>query len=322
VNATPEPVDRALDARGLELIRLDDGSVVAKRGVREVRLGDVAASALLERVAVLLDGTRTTQALLAELPAADRALAVEVLAFLLERGLVGDAGTPDTPEGRFWRTFGPYGVPAPERLRAARVAVTGDGRIARTLVEQLAACGVGHVDAVSADEVAPGTALVCAASDEGESAALMDAARAALEAELPFLPVWAAELVGYVGPLTEPFETACLRCYQLRVESNSAHPDAVRAIREHRAATPAACDASGMLPPMATALAAVAAMEAVKRLAGFAPADVTGYVVELNLVSFSSNVRRVLKLPRCPECGDTLRRTPVALTRGPQVPGR
>jgi molybdopterin-synthase adenylyltransferase len=335
-----------LDATGLELVRLSDGSVLAKRGVREVRVRDAAACALLDRLAPLLDGTRTAGDVLAALPEEERGQAIDVLAFLLERRLAGDAGIPDTAEARFWLSFGGYGVPAPARLRSSCVSVVGAGLIARVLVEQLLACGVGRVEVLPAppgedawldDLVAasngagtvrragaltPEASLLCAAADAGESAALMDANRQALEADIPFLPVWAAELVGYVGPLTEPFDTACLRCYQLRLESNSPHPEVVRALREHRAVTPDAGDASGLLPPMATALGAVAAMEAVKRLGGFAPADVIGHVIELNLVSFGSRVRRVLKLPRCPECSDTVRRGPVALTRGPQIPGR
>jgi bacteriocin biosynthesis cyclodehydratase domain-containing protein len=128
--------------------------------------------------------------------------------------------------------------------------------------------------------------------------------------------------VGYVGPLTEPYETACLRCYQLRVESNSTHPEVLRALRDAREDRGPVPDAAGLLPPMAAAIGAVAAMEVVKRLSGVAASDAVGRVVELNLVSFASHVRRVLKLPRCPECSGVTRRGAVALAVGPQIPGR
>ena len=91
-------VNGALDARDLELVRLPDGSVVAKRGVREVRLKDPAAGALLEDVAELLDGMRTPEAVLAAVPGELRPLAIELLAFLIERRLLTDAGSPDTAE--------------------------------------------------------------------------------------------------------------------------------------------------------------------------------------------------------------------------------
>jgi bacteriocin biosynthesis cyclodehydratase domain-containing protein len=344
-----------LDARDLELARLGDGSVVVKRGVREVLLRDAAAGGLLEELAELLDGTRTAEALLAAVGADRRGQAVQLLTLLVERGLLGDAGVPEAAEARFWTTFGAYGASAPERLSAARVTVLGGDTVARGLVAQLLACGVGtidlvlepalvsrddteawlaelqsgnghgrvqRVDPVNAPGAVAGCTLLCAASDEGQSPALTDANREALAVEVPFLPVWVAELVGYVGPTTEPFDTACLRCYQLRAESDSRHPESVRALRERRESESIIRDASGLLPPMAAAVSAVAAMEAVKRITGFAPPDAVGRVIELNLVSFASHVRRVLKLPRCPDCSDVMRRSAVALAQGPQVPGR
>ncbi len=345
-----------LDARELELARLPDGSVVAKRGVYEVLLRDPEEGALLQELAGLLDGTRSADAALAAVGEERRGQAVQVLRLLVERRLLDEAGAAGTPETRFWSTFGPYGAAAPDRLAAARVTVVGADLVARGLVGQLTACGVGAIDivpepalivrddadrwlheveqegngrgrirGVDPDRLAgsiAGCTLLCAASDSGLRGALMDANREALAAGVPFLPAWIGELVGYVGPLTEPFETACLRCFQLRAESNSAHPDALRALSEERERNPDARDTSGLLPPMAAAVSAVAAMEAVKRISGIAPSDTVGRLVEVNVVSFASRVRRVLKLPRCPDCSDVMRRPPVSLVRGPQVPGR
>ena len=45
-------------------------------------------------------------------------------------------------------------------------------------------------------------------------------------------------------------------------------------------------------------------MEALKFLAGYPPCDVAGRMIELNLISFSATVRRILKVPRCPDCSD------------------
>ena len=51
----------------------------------------------------------------------------------------------------------------------------------------------------------------------------------------------------------------------------------------------------------------IAAMELAKSVGSFAPADAAGRVIEINLVSFGAVSRRVLKVPRCPECGETMR---------------
>jgi bacteriocin biosynthesis cyclodehydratase domain-containing protein len=96
----------------------------------------------------------------------------------------------------------------------------------------------------------------------------------------------------------------------------------MRALREHRLENGAVPDASGVLAPMISAVAGIAAMEVAKRVGGFVPTDTAGRIVELNLVSFACDVRRVLKVPRCPECSDMTRRPAVALTLGPQIPGR
>ena len=351
----PQKVPRVkLDARELELARLPDGSVVVKRGVREVLVRDPEAAALLEELATLLDGTRSAEATLAAVEPERRGQAVQLLKLLVERRLLGDAETADTADARFWATFGPRGETGAESLRAARVTVLGGDPVARDHVAQLILCDLGTIDVVplpvaAADDDAEGwlrgleesrngdgrvhrvepahglesiarASLVCATSDAGLTGALTDANREALAAGVPFLPAWVAELVGYVGPLTEPFDTACLRCYQLRVESNSDHPDSVRALREQRERHPSARDASGLLPPMASVVGAIASMEAVKRLTGVAPSDTVGRVVEVNLVSFASRVRRVLKLPRCPDCSGVMRTPSVALAKGPQVP--
>jgi bacteriocin biosynthesis cyclodehydratase domain-containing protein len=339
----------ALDARELELARLEDGSVVAKRGMREVLLSDAAAGALLIEVAELLDGTRSAEDVLAAVAPERRGQAVQILRLLLERRLLPDAGASDSPQARFWSSFGAYGAPGPERLRSARVTVLGGGALARTLVEQLVASGVGTIDVVpepaltdsldavewlrgrradarvrrvdpaEANGAIAGCTLLCATGDGGLGSAMADANRAALAAGVPFLPIWIADLAGHVGPLTEPFETACLRCYELRVESNSDHPDVVRALREQR--EPGARDSAGFLPPMAAAVSAIAAMEVLKRIAGVAPSDTVGRAIEINLVSFECRPHRVLKLPRCPDCSDIMRMPSVALTVGPQVPG-
>lgn len=165
-----------------------------------------------------------------------------------------------------------------------------------------------------------GVSLLCATSDLGEADALLEVNRLALRLGKPFLPVWLHDLVGYVGPLNFPYETACFQCYRLRLDSNDDRYDVARALRKHVAADPVMTEGAGLLPPMAGVLGEIAAMEVTKCLGQFVPLDAVAAVVEINLVSFGSSLRRVLKIPRCPECSDTLRLAPKTLTRGPQIP--
>jgi thiazole/oxazole-forming peptide maturase SagC family component len=164
--------------------------------------------------------------------------------------------------------------------------------------------------------------LLCATSDFGEAEALLEINRIALSASTPYLPVWLAEMVGYVGPLVYPSETACLRCYRLRADSNDPRHDISQSIRVHMTTVPEARPGTGMVPPMAGILGQIAAMEVVKWLGGHAPSDVMSRLIEINVVSFRSSIRRVLKVPRCPDCSRVMRHTLRVLEHGPQIPYR
>jgi bacteriocin biosynthesis cyclodehydratase domain-containing protein len=178
---------------------------------------------------------------------------------------------------------------------------------------------VDHEPAADALQAAD---LICASSDYGVAQRLFDLNRAALNHQKLFLPMWLTEMVGYIGPLVYPSETACLRCYRLRADSNDARHTLSNAIRSHMASELEARPGPGMLPPMASILGEIAAMEVAKSLGGFAPTDSVGRSIEINLVSFRSTVRRVLKVPRCPDCSELTRQGAKVLTHGPQIPYR
>jgi len=170
-----------------------------------------------------------------------------------------------------------------------------------------------------ADELAKAS-LLCAASDFGQPDALLEINRVALRVGKPFLPAWLEDLRGYVGPLTYPHESACLRCYRTRMDSNNEDYLTSRAVRDHISGDPQGRSTTGFLPPMAAVLGEVAAMEMIKFIAGFPPCDTVGRIIEMNLVSFASAVRRVLKIPRCPDCSEMMNKATRALTLGPLIP--
>ncbi len=98
--------------------------------------------------------------------------------------------------------------------------------------------------------------------------------------------------------MTHPFDTACLKCLLLRADANDPERDLHRLMRVERGDEHSG---SGFLPPMATVAGQVAAMELVKHLAGL-PVTSVGHAIELSLVPFKCDVRRVLRVPRCPLC--------------------
>lgn len=347
-------------AAGLRLIRLSDDRVVLKRGIHEVLISGADAGSIVEPLLDLLDGSRTREQILEAFPGHLRADVDLVLAAMTARRLVLSESPPPGSDGAgglqpaFYANFGPSAEGALAKLRASSVVVVGATLIARSLVRSLLEMEVGGVtlaghavlgaaagDGRPGEEVPAalrdrfriagrwppepgvgGFSMVCATSDFGEADALLEVNRLALAAGRPFLPAWLGEMVGYVGPLNIPFETACLRCYRLRAASNDAEHDVRRAVRERITVDPDARAATGLLPPMAGILGEVAAMEVAKLLGQFVPSDAVGRLIEVNLVSFRSTVRRVLKIPRCPDCSDAVRRAPMTVAAGPQIPHR
>jgi bacteriocin biosynthesis cyclodehydratase domain-containing protein len=154
-----------------------------------------------------------------------------------------------------------------------------------------------------------------ATSDLGDTQPLREWNELCLLHNIPFLPVLLQDLVGYVGPIVVPGETACYEC--LRSRQNSHLPDPVA----HRTAEDASGRAvAGFLPAMASILGDVACVELTKFF-GLKPLSRIGTLLEVNLLGGEMTPRRVLRLPRCPVCS-TLTLTPSApFTRAMLFPG-
>jgi len=309
---------------------------------------------ILESLMPQLDGSRTREDIVDSFPEDLRAEVGKLLASMQLRKLITHEPGPDVSEvsleslqTAFWWNLGEQARNVCQRLVDAHVVVAGVTLIARAMVRSLLESGIGRITLVDDtnlnDEVASigfqqgedrlqrvpelpsdgelsDCSVICATSDFDQADALLEISRSALRVEKPFLPVWQADLLGYVGPLNHPYENACLRCYFLRRESNNPNYEAARALRSHASANPGSMLSAGLLPPMASALGEIAAIEIVKFIAGYPPADTVGRSIELNLLSFSSTVRRVLKIPRCPDCSEIMKKASRALIVGSLIP--
>jgi thiazole/oxazole-forming peptide maturase SagC family component len=106
-------------------------------------------------------------------------------------------------------------------------------------------------------------------------------------------------LIGYIGPLVIPSETACLEC--LKARQNSHLQDHV----SRHAVEAVAFESQGYLgfhPSMAHILGDIAAFEVFKFCSGSLPSVNVGTLIEVNLLATRITTRRVLKVPRCPAC--------------------
>jgi len=352
-------------SNGLQLIRVAEDQVVLKLGIHELLLSGPSTKAIVEPLLEMLDGSKSTEQIVAAFPDHLRGDVEGLLTALRARRMIAEGPNADSDtnadvfQSSFYANFGPVGANVVEKLRAKVVVIHGVNLISRVLVPNLLEMEIGRITLIDnpilsnhlishrwveearrdapvldgkerlrlvdkglAEQELEEAALLCATSDFGEAETLLDINRIALSANKPYLPVWLAEMVGYVGPLVYPFETACLRCYRLRADSNDPRHAISQSIRAHMTTDPEARSGIGMLPPMVGILGQIAAMEVTKWLSGFAPSDVVSRLIEVNLISFRSSVRRVLKVPRCPDCSRVTHHGLRVLNYGPQVPYR
>jgi bacteriocin biosynthesis cyclodehydratase domain-containing protein len=146
---------------------------------------------------------------------------------------------------------------------------------------------------------------VVATSDFGGQHFLRQFNELCVEKKINFLPVVLCDLVGYVGPLVLPGETACLECLRARQNSNL-DQFVVQRVAEEQSYE--GQEVNGYLPSMASILADVAAVEIVKFFTGL-PQMRAGHLIEINLLAGRMESAKVLKVPRCPVCSP-LRKTP------------
>ncbi len=150
---------------------------------------------------------------------------------------------------------------------------------------------------------------VIATSDFGGHPVFSEWNRFCIEYGRHFFPVILYNLIGYVGPLVVPGETACFEC--LRARQNSQMED----YRTHRAAEEAAFEGqrvAGFHPSMAAVLGDIAAFELTKLYSDVLPSWRIGTLIEISLLATRLEARKVLKIPRCAACSPLNRRSSVS----------
>lgn len=139
-----------------------------------------------------------------------------------------------------------------------------------------------------------------------------------VEHRIHFLPIVLQDLVGYVGPLVVPGETACFECLRARQNSHMPDPELQRAAEYESFAGQRA---TGFHPAMASILGDLAALELTRFYGGWAPQRIVGTLIEANLLSPEVKARKVLKIPRCQVCSSLVTKAAVNLNKEMFLPG-
>ena len=266
------------------------------------------------------------------------------------------AEAPSSQEGPidvFYWHFGKRANEVERNFARARVTVLGVNCVSRQLTSALLQSGVEQVEVIDYPllgnvrlydqddgllesmwpehlgrprpyqewlETTGGREMGClvATSDFGGQHLFREWNRHCVQERIQFLPVVLQDLIGTVGPLVVPGESACLECLRARENANMGDPATRRAV-EYAAFEGQIVNA--FHPSMASILGDIAAMELIKLYGQLIRTRLAGRLIEVNLVVPQMREHRVLKLPRCAVCGPGARRSPVSDSKATFMPG-
>jgi molybdopterin-synthase adenylyltransferase len=251
----------------------------------------------------------------------------------------------------FYWSFGQQSRDAVARMNQRKLSILGVNQISRQLAQALAATGVESVSVIDypllrnlrlfhedgslradlwnlpapveyqawADGLDRGMIdCLIATADFGGLHWMRQWNEVCVRHGIHFLPVVLQNLIGYVGPLVIPGETACFECVRGRQNSHFENPTS------YRAAELAAFEGqaiAGFHPSMASVLGDIATIELTKFYGGGLPMRRTGTLIEVNLLQPAITTHRVLKLPRCPVCSPLLSRAAATARKSTFLPG-
>lgn len=144
-----------------------------------------------------------------------------------------------------------------------------------------------------------GLFCLIATSDFGGHRVMRDWNRFCIERKQQFLPVVLQNLVGYIGPLVIPGETACYECLYARQNSHLSNFEDRYALEK---VSFEGQIVNGFHPSMASVLGDLTAIELVKIYGSILASPVVGTQIEVNMMATQLERRKVLKIPRCHAC--------------------
>lgn len=303
--------------------------LVLTRGTTSVLIeGDGVVPLLRDFCDQFAAGARSREDILGSVPGSRRVQAAELLDLLIDRRLLieADPGHPflpglESPLEIFRWHFAGGALQVQGDLGRARVAVIGVNHITATLLPALSAAGFSDLTLVddpflrrpasprSADQsqgVDPvawirdglsSASIVVACSDGGSTSILREWNAICVKHSVRILPVLVRNMVGLVGPLVIPGDTACFECALRREARGSELMTDIEDLEVEAQRSGVAA----FHPSMAGVVAHFAVMEIVKFL-GFLPAATAGVMFDINLMRPELVSRRILKVPSCPVC--------------------
>ena len=330
--------NKKLHAVSMQVIETPEG-VILKRGANEVLVAGANAGTAVRIVLDATAGSGATLEHIRGLFARSIGSQVDALVknLLSRRLLVPKDSKTNLPTGRessldilFWH-FDASAEQVMERLNTTRLTVVGVNTISRQLTYSLMASGhrnfrildhpqhrnmrfFGEKGRLKEEEwpaalLKPQAwketmqsdlgACLIATSDFGGQQALCEWNNLCINRNIHFMPVVLKNMIGYVGPMIIPGETACYACLISRQRTHSATPESENLVDK------AAFDGqriSGYHPSMSSMLGDIACFEFTRFYGGVLPERKAGRLLEVNLLAGTMTGRTIVKIPRCAAC--------------------
>lgn len=343
----------------VQVVRHDQG-VILRRGTEKLYVAGADAVPVVEELLAIAHGAGGATLVEMLRPFAEdqrdhvQSLLERLLAkrFLADAAQVaaGDERVPTNEDVFYWGQ-GSTTAEAHANLNQRRFVIVGVNAVGARLADSLAACGAreltvidhpalrnmaffddnGEIDLrrwparaavpVAFDDWIDGDMEfegLVATSDFGGLGLMREWNEFCVRERKLFLPVVLQDMMGYVGPLVIPGESPCFECAWTRQSSNMNQPGI------ERATEPVAYFGQGVdawLPPMASMLGELAALELVRFGSGVVAGGRTGVMTEVDMLRPELSTRRLLKVPRCRVCGPLTRRSTTTGERNVFVPG-
>jgi bacteriocin biosynthesis cyclodehydratase domain-containing protein len=279
----------------------EGGRVLLGYGHTLVSLDGAAVHALVPRLLRLLDGTRSVEAVVAELGERARPAVVRAIGALVEAGVVVEGPSTASPAALVHAARSRVAPrESADRIADAAVAVVGSSDAAELLPRLLFQSGVVSVDCASWSAT-PAVDLAVVAPAPFELPLLRAWNRRMLETDTPWLLVLPYDgRFASLGPLVLPGDTACHECLRRRRLANEDDREARALLDSWPAPFP-------QPPALAAALAGLAATLAVAWVATRDP-SLPGALFVLELDEGVSVTRHhVHRVPRCAACSPSTR---------------
>jgi bacteriocin biosynthesis cyclodehydratase domain-containing protein len=247
---------------------------------------------------------------------------VFLLQLLQGKGLLQQGpgtGALDEGEQMRWRSqlrfldhFVPDASNAHVALTNAQVGVAGSASLCEAVSSSLRSVGIGHVSELDDPRTwiaeprridrLQGLDLVVACESSPAFSRFDAVNRGCLASRTRWLCVSVSGKTARLGPTFVPHQTACHTCLTLRLKTHQPDLEGYEGYRLQVDAVGAGVD-EGSVAPLCSAVAAQAALEAMRLLTGFSPAVTVGRFYEFTALSPAATSHEVFRVPRCPSCG-------------------